>query len=301
MQPTSRRLQHAAFLTWCLFCAALFRAPLRQLLALSLNDSRYSHLLLIPFLSAALIFWRRRTIFRASASQPALGVPLAILTAACGPLLAPRLLAASADYGLTLAALAVLFACGSGFLLCYGMPALRSARFPLLMLLLMAPVPPPAMARLITLLQTGSSEVTYALFRLIGMPIFRDGTRFELTGVNIEIAGECSSIHSGWALFIMALLVGHVVLRSFPAKAALCLLTLPIAVFTNGIRIVTICYLATHVDMRILDSDLHRRGGILFSLISLAILLLAVYALRKLEVGQASSPVNSSILSESRP
>ena len=283
MQPTSRRLLHTSFLAWCLLSGALFLAPLRQLLALSLDDSRYSHLVLIPFLSAALMFWHRRRIFRGAAWQPALGVPLAMVAAACGLLLAPRLLAASADYGLTLAALTLLFACASGFLLCYGLPALRSAGFPLLMLLLIAPVPPPAMARIVAILQAGSSDVSYALFRLVGMPLFRDGVRFELLGVNIEVARECSSIHSGWALFITALLVGHFVLRSLPAKIGLCLLTVPIALFTNGVRIVTICFLATHVDMRILDSDLHRKGGAFFSLISLAVLLLFVYGLRRLE------------------
>ena len=49
------------------FCAALwilsiatFWRPLRQLILLSLSDDRYSHLIVIPIISACLLYWNRR-------------------------------------------------------------------------------------------------------------------------------------------------------------------------------------------------------------------------------------------------
>ena len=53
--------------------------------------------------------------------------------------------------------------------------------------------------------------------------------------------------------------------------------------FTNAVRIVTIWFLATHVDPGFMYGNLHHHGGILFSLISLFLLLLCLWMLRTLE------------------
>jgi len=139
------------------------------------------------------------------------------------------------------------------------------------------------MEKIVFVLQVGTSDVIYVLFRIAGTPLFRQGFTFELPGGAIVIAEECSSIHSAWALFISGLLVSHFFLRSFPAKACLSLLTIPIAVFTNSVRIVTIWFLATYVSPDFMHGNLHRNGGILFSLISLGILLFSLWRLRKRE------------------
>jgi exosortase/archaeosortase family protein len=113
--------------------------------------------------------------------------------------------------------------------------------------------------------------------------MFRDGVRFELPGVGIEVAAECSSIHSAWALFITGLLVAHMLLKSLWAKVCLSVLTVPIAMCTNAVRIVTIWFLGTKVDVGFFYGHLHRDGGILFSLISLSILMGCLFVLRRLE------------------
>ena len=106
---------------------------------------------------------------------------------------------------------------------------------------------------------------------------------FELPGIGIEVAEECSSIHSAWALFITGLLVAHMFLKSIWTKAGLSVLTVPIAMLTNAVRIVTIWYLGTHVDVGFMYGNLHRNGGILFSLISLSIMMAFLCLLRKME------------------
>jgi exosortase len=266
---------------------------LRQLLTLSLTNDRYSHLVVIPFISACLIYSKRREIFRATAYELKLGIPLVLLAAGTGWLLSSWLLSGRNGYRLTFVILAALVAWAGGFLLCYGVRAFRPARFPLLFLLLMVPIPTAPMDKIILALQVGASDVIYALFWLTGTPLFRHGFTFELPRVGIVIAQECTSIHSTWALFIAGLLAGHYFLRSFPAKAGLSLLTIPIAIFTNSVRIVTIWFLAVHVDIRFLTGDLHHNGGILFSLISLFVLLLSLWMLRKLESLVLRRPVSA--------
>jgi exosortase len=162
---------------------------------------------------------------------------------------------------------AILLVWAAVFALCYGAPALRAVRFPFLMLLLLVPIPSHWMEKIVTSLQWGSAEATYSLFHLAGVPMFRRGVNFELPVVGIEIARECSSIHSACALFIAGLLVGHLFLRSLWARVCLTLLAIPIAMFTNAVRITTLWFLATRVDIGFLYGNLHRNGGILFSLV----------------------------------
>jgi exosortase/archaeosortase family protein len=128
---------------------------------------------------------------------------------------------------------------------------------------------------------------------MAGIPVFRHGFTFDLPIVGIEVAKECSSIHSGVSLFVTSLLLGHVLLRSLWAKVCLTVLTVPIAIFTNAIRIFSLWWLATHVNMNFLTGDLHHRGGILFSLISLSILLTFVGGLWKYEQrGSSQTRIN---------
>lgn len=272
------------------FCAALwvlsiatFWRPLRQLISLSLGDDRYSHLIVIPIISACLLYWNRREIFRGAAYELRIGIPLVVAAVGFGWYLSLRLLSSGAGYRLSVVILMILLAWVAGFLLFYGVRALRPARFPMLFLLLMIPIPAAVMAKIVWVLQVGTSNVVYALFYMTGTPLFRQGFSFELPGFGIVIAEECSSIHSAWALFITGLLVGHFFLRSFPAKACLSLLTVPIAILTNSVRIVAIWFLATHISSDFMYGNLRRNGGILFSLISVALLLVSLFWLRRLE------------------
>jgi hypothetical protein len=52
---------------------------------------------------------------------------------------------------------------------------------------------------------------------------------------------------------------------------------------TNAVRIVAIWFLATKVDVGFMYGNLHRNGGILFSLISLSLLMSLLWLLRKSE------------------
>jgi exosortase len=260
-----------------------FWSPLRECLSLALTDNRYSHLVVIPFISACLMYGNRRDIFRATAHDLRIGIPLVLAAVGSGWWFSVRFLAARDNYGLSFGILVVLFACAAGFLLCFGARALWTARFPLLFLLLMIPIPRVLMQKIVLLLQVGVSQTLYALFSLAGTTLFKHGFTFELPGVAIVVGEECTSIHSFWALFIVSLLVGHFFLMSFPAKACLSLMAVPISIFTSAVRVLTVWFLTVHVSPEFLYGNLHRHGGILFSLLSLFILLVTVGMLRKLE------------------
>jgi len=147
----------------------------------------------------------------------------------------------------------------------------------------MIPVPAFIMEKIIVFLQIGSTEFADFLFWVSQAPYYREGFVFHLPSMSVEVAPQCSGIRSALALFITALLAGYLFLNSRWRRVILVLCVFPITMFKNGIRITTLTLLGTYVDPRILQSDLHREGGIPFFILALFLMAPILYWLRKSE------------------
>jgi exosortase len=268
----------------------VFHTPLTSVLALSLGDQRYRHIPVIPLICAFLIHSERRRIFRDSQWCPRLG---AVLLAAAVPIavLPRQVFSANADTALFFGVLATILVWTAAFVFCYGARAFRSALFSFCFLLLTVPLPTSWLDQIVIALQKGSAEASYVLFKILGVPVLRDGFDFSLPGVNIEIAPQCSGINSSMALFITGLLSAYLFVRSTLSKALLIAVMVPLLIAKNALRIVTISWLAVYVSRDYLHGDLHHHGGLPFAVVGLAFLLFPVLVLRRLEAwlpGQSS-------------
>jgi len=261
-----------AFAGFLAACGIFYASPLGALVHLALNEDTYSHILLVPFVTVALVCMNRQALFARAESSP---VAAAAFFLAGGLLYAMRArldALASGKVLLTFTILSAVLVLWSGFLVCFGGRTFRAGLFPLLFLLLAVPIPVPLVDRVIVWLQQGSSEVTYWLFRATGTPVFRRGFIFTVPGETIEIAQECSGIRSSLAMMITCLLAGYLFLRTGWARLVLLLAAVPMLVIKNGIRIVTLTLLSIHVDPGFLRGRLHHQGGFVFFLIGLLIL-----------------------------
>jgi exosortase len=162
-----------------------------------------------------------------------------------------------------------------------GAGGLWAARFPLLFLFFMIPIPEGILRPIVRFLQLGSAEVSYWVIRSVGVPIFRDGFLFSLPGLTIEVAEQCSGIRSGISLFLVGILAGHIFLKSGWRKLALAAAVVPITIAKNGLRIVTLGLLGAYVDRGVLQGPLHKAGGIPFFGVALVMLAVALWALRR--------------------
>jgi exosortase len=276
----SGRAPHAYALILWLLSLLLFWRTLSGLASLSLHDEIASHILLIPVVSAFLIYLERKRIFRTTRYCPSIGVPMLLLAVILWYSLKIPLSSLNNTDRLSVAAILMVLAWIAAFVLLYGTNSFKAAAFPLLFLFLMSPLPVVVAAHIVSVLQKGSAETSYALFHLIGVPIIRHGFRFSLPGVDIEVAEQCSGIHSGLSLFIAGLLAEHVLLQGCWKKACFILCILPIAIFKNAVRIVTIAWLGIHVNPDFFHGALHRQGGLPFSLLSLALMGVLLWLLR---------------------
>ncbi|MBU1712265.1 MAG: exosortase [Proteobacteria bacterium] len=258
-------------------------APLKELLDTASNREYYSHILLIPFVSVYLIYLKRKEIYLDKVYSFGVGaavVLIGIILYVSGQTMGTGLNQNDFTSLITFSALVLLL---GAFISAYGIRAFREALFPLLFLGFMIPIPSSLMDWIIHLLQVGSTEFTNILLTATGVPFFRNGFVFDMAGISVEVAKQCSGIRSSLALLITALLAGHLFLNTGWKKVILALSIFPIAMFKNGIRIVTLTLLGTYVDPRILQSSLHREGGIPFFIVALLLLAPVLYFLRKTE------------------
>jgi exosortase len=268
----SRR--HAMFVAFIVISSLAFYKTLSAVIRYSLASSdSSSHIVLIPIISFFLLYLERQRIFSITRTSVASGASLALLGVLLYWLVNRGSFPQEGNWRLCLETLCVVSVWITGFLLCYGFVALRAAAFPLLFLLLMVPLPDVILDRAIYALQSGSTEISYLIFRLVGTPVSRHGFLLSVPGVTIEVAKECSSIRSSIALFITCLLAAHLYLRTAWKKFVFVVLGLLLSVVKNGIRITTLTLLSVYVDRGFLYGRLHRQGGFVFFLLALLILL----------------------------
>ena len=98
-----------------------------------------------------------------------------------------------------------------------------------------------------------------ALGGIAGVPYHREGFVFELPGVAIRVAEECSGIRSTLALLITTVLASYIFLKSSWKRLVLCLAVVPIAIFKNSLRIATLSTLSVYVNPSFLQGNLHHR------------------------------------------
>lgn len=256
---------------------------LKNLFEHDYHGEYYSHIILVPMISAYFFYDTRKSIFSGHQTSLAYGLPVMVIAVLL--FIAGRnmtYLNANDLASITVFS-AVVFLNGA-FIMSFGLKAYKAALFPLLFLVFAVPIPSVLMDSIITLLQKGSTEFTELLLMATGTSYVREGFVFQLPGMSIVVAKQCSGIRSGLALFITMIIAGHMFLGTSWKKALLVLLAIPLTMFKNGIRITTLTLMSIYIDPRIIQSSLHREGGIPFFIVALCLMAPVLFWLRRGDV-----------------
>jgi exosortase len=276
-------MRHVLFLFVCFIAAAMLFKPLIDLSRSSMQQDYHSLIPFIPLISGYLIYLKRKDVYAQMAYSFGTGAVIILI----GIVLYVSVQTSGIsfnqnDYASIITFSAFVLFLGA-FIFVYGTRAFRRTLFPLLFLILMVPIPVIIIDEIIAFLQVGSTEFANLLLLMSGTPFFREGFVFHLPGQSVEVAKVCSGIRSSLALFITALLAGHLFLKTWWKQVILVVCVFPITMFKNGIRITTLALLGTYVDPRILQSPLHREGGIPFFIVALLLMAPILFFLRKSE------------------
>jgi exosortase C (VPDSG-CTERM-specific) len=265
-----------------------FSLPLYALVRFAIPNELYSYIVLIPFIAGYLVWQRRRALppfsgpdWKSAAVLLAIGTGLL-----AGYWIAGRSgMELGTEDCLALTTLAFLMFFGSACGLFLGRRTFRALAFPLGFLVFMTPIPILLQTWIETLLQYGSAAVAFGLFKLSGTPVLFRGLSFMLPGFSMQVAPQCSGIHSSLALIIISLLAGHIFLRSRWRRATLVLVVIPLALLRNGFRVFTIGQLCVHIGPEMINSYIHRHGGPLFFVLSLVPFFILLFFLIRMDGG----------------
>jgi exosortase len=202
------------------------------------NES-YSHgLLVVPL--ALYIAWKQRAVILSAPKAPsAKGIVLTAI--ACMTYLAGKL---GAEFFVTRVSFLLLL-CGiiwTG----WGAARLRQLTFPLLLIASVIPLPVIVYNSLAAPLQLLASRLATSLAQQLGVSVFRDGNIIQLANTSLGVAEACSGLRSLGPLAVGALLLGYLKFHRFGPKLVVFLLSIPIAIFFNVMRVTGTALLAEH-------------------------------------------------------
>lgn len=278
-------LQWRGFAFKTAILAFCFAIPLWELIHFAATSALYSYILLIPFISVYLIRLKKENL--PADSEPAtltgkIFLIAGLISVAVYWLFRPRLLAAPGNYLAVITICFLLFFFGV-CCMSFGKKLLRTVAFPLTFLIFVTPIPEAVILKIDSFLQAGSATTASAFFQIAGMPFFRNGLAFQLPDIRLEIAPECSGIHSTLVLFITSIAAGYIFLQTPWKRALLALFVIPLGLIRNGFRVFIIGELCVHLGPQMINSYIHRHGGPIFFALSLIPFFLLLFVFQKSE------------------
>jgi exosortase C (VPDSG-CTERM-specific) len=279
-QPLKRLAMVTLLLLVC------FGIPCLQLLTFSLHSELFSYIPLIPFISGYLIWSnRQRLVPEVRPCWPggaAFGVAGAALIAGYWIAYQKGILVGGQEDYLALMALSLLCFFWGACLALLGPRMMGQVAFPAAFLVFAVPLPISWLDSINTFFQYTSAATAVAFLRAYGTAVTQEGLNLRLPGdFAVNIAPECSGIHSTMVLFITAWIAGYMFLNRAWPRAVLVLMVIPLAILRNGFRIFVIAELCVHISHEMIHSPIHRKGGPLFFALSLIPFLLFLMILRR--------------------
>lgn len=283
-QDTKRAV--AGFIAFACVLGVLFFRPLADLVVYAVNSSLYSHIILVPFVSGYLIWLKRAELIPQPARSFFPGFSLFVVgvfvLVAYWFSLRQGWRPDHNDY-LSITILAFVMFLFAGSFIFFGWRMLKPFAFAIAFLLFIIPFPTIAIHWLESFFQYASAEAAAILFSFSGTPVLRSELLFQLPGITLEVAEECSGIRSSLVLFITSVLAGYMFLKNPGSRALLAFAVIPLGIVRNALRILTIAMLCVHVDPGMLDSPLHHKGGPIFFALSLIPFGIFLLLIRKFE------------------
>jgi exosortase len=235
---------------------AFLYAPVVKLLVWQwYNDPDYGHGFLVPLLSAYLI-WARRDKLRQIARRPS-AWGMVVVLGSLGLLFLGSLGAENSlsrvSILCTICGLIIYFA---------GWAILRAMAFPLAFLLFAIPFPAVVYNEIVFPLQFLASKFATRVLELLGLfPVMREGNVLVLPQMRLEVVEACSGIRSLMSLLALAAGYGYVVERSVAVRWLLVIAMVPLAIVSNGTRVMITAIMANYIGPKAAQGFMHEFSG----------------------------------------
>lgn len=162
----------------------------------------------------------------------------------------------------------------------FGWKQVRAWWLPFAVLLLSIPLPALVTNKLAIPLQFQASKYGTALIAMRDIPVDASGNVIVIAGHNpgesfrLFVAEACSGLRSLTALLALGVLIGGMYLRTILGRSVLLLLSIPIAVAVNALRIFLTAFLMYFVDPALGRGFMHKTEGWALFVVAFAIIAL---------------------------
>lgn len=255
--------------------ALLYYGILYKLVRQWWDDPNFSHGFIVP-LFAAYVIWRERKHLATVPIKPA-GWGLAIVALAMAMLVVGVM---GAELFLSRTSLLVLLA---GVVVYHlGWAYFRAALFPWAILFLMIPIPALVMNQVTLPLQFLASNLASSMLGFLGVPVLQNGNVIQLSNMSLEVVEACSGIRSLTSLVTLAIMYGYFLERRTPVRVILAIAAVPIAVLTNGLRIMGTGLTGLYWDPDKAQGFFHEFSGWVIFILSMIVLFAVHAAIRRI-------------------
>lgn len=128
----------------------------------------------------------------------------------------------------------------------WGWSRFRTLLFPFILLATMVPLPAIVFTAVAAPLQLFASTVATNIAQSLGVSIYRDGNIIYLANVSLGVAEACSGLNSLSSMAVGSLLLGFLETQSIMGRILLFLLSIPLAIFVNVLRVAGTALLADY-------------------------------------------------------
>jgi len=247
------------------FLTFLYGPVVVKLVRQWMSDPNYSHGFLVPA-GAGFLLWVSRKAWMEEPLEPTTG-GLVFIVIAMGLLVVGTL---GAELFLPRVSLCILI----GGLVVYfaGWRMLHAVLAPWLVLFLMIPLPTIVFNQLAFPLQILASRLACGLLELLQVPVLREGNVIVLPKMTLDVVEACSGLRSLMSLITIAVFYGLFFERRAWMRWLLVIVAVPVAVFTNALRIMIAAVLAQYVNPDLAEGFFHAFSGLLLFVLSLVAL-----------------------------
>ncbi len=229
------------------------------------RHDEFSHGFLVPIISAAILYGRRREIAQLPRQHDRAGAFLlatGLLLFAAGRLTAIHSVERLALWMSIVGA--VWFATGRAFM--------RAHPFPFFFLLFCIPPPNPILEPVRIGLKSIATSLSAELLLRTGVPAFPEGNVLLLGSVQLEVADACSGIRSLVAITATSTLMAYLFALRWPAAILLTLTAVPVTIAVNVVRICVVAACLHKFNIDLTSGFAHDAVGVAVFVLSLLLL-----------------------------
>ncbi len=270
MEVSGKLLKNPGFqagVLFVLFIGAYF-VPLSSLYDTWMTDGDYSYGILVPFISAYLL-WDKRHAVKNSVIRPCWpSFPLLIIFVIISVY---GILGSSGSVSRpAVPVLAVLF-----IVFCFGTDLFKKISLPLCFLIFMVPLPTVLNTTIGVYLKTISSEFGGRFLQALGYSVYVSGNIIDLGVTKLQVVDACSGLRFLFPLLALGVIYGYFFETVLWKRAACVIITVPIAIFTNIVRIAVTGILTYRFGPEMAEGFFHSFEG--FAVFALAFAMLFVF------------------------